>query len=237
MNKRTNNEQTSKWISLLTSALVTAVLITLLTGCDDDEIRAYQSPKSDPYSEPKLLIGMDGMGGMDGMQAPASTSKNTIGWHVPDDWIEDPNASSILTAAYIVQGETGDARITVTKLGSGGGGVLANINRWRGQVGLDPIESIDAQEKVSVQVDDQTCDLIDLVKPENAGQTMIDRMMVVMLPRPQDGLTWYFKMTGSVDALEEHKPAFITFVESIKFGVEQAPTEPNEPASAGDAGE
>ena len=230
MKKRTNSEQTI-WVSMVTSALAAALLLTLISGCEDDDIRAYQAPKSEPYTEPQL---------MPGLSMPAAPAANTITWQVPEGWTESPNASSILTAVW----EAGDARITVTKLSSAGGGVLPNINRWRGQVGLEPVQSIEAQQMVMVKVGDGVAGLIDLVSPEGM-ETTIDRIMVVMLPRPQDGLTWYFKMTGPIQAIDEHEPEFVRFVESIRFGETEAEHashadhnhDATEPETRGGAGE
>lgn len=183
-----------------------AVTGLLLVGCDEQEVRAYEAPKSEPYVEPDIFKSMT---------APRSASK-AIGWDVPAGWAESANASSILFAVYEAKSEAGDARITVTKLRTDGGGVLANINRWRGQVGLGPVDSFEAQPMTLIQAGGGPAGLIDIASPEGVDAGL-ERMMVVMVPRPQDGLTWYFKMTGPKTSLDEHKAAFVSFVESVRF--------------------
>lgn len=42
-------------------------------------------------------------------------------------------------ATFIVPTEAGDQEVAVTRFPGQVGGVLANINRWRGQMGLQPI--------------------------------------------------------------------------------------------------
>lgn len=211
------------------SALAVSVMLLGLTGCDEEDLRAYQAPKSAPYVQPELLARI---------RAPVSGTAATpepagIAWDVPEVWAEAPGTSSFLTAVFEAKGETGDARITVSRLSNDGGGVLANINRWRGQVGLGPIQAYEQQPMTPIVVAGQTAGLIDLTAPEgdDAG---LDRLVVVFIPRPRENLTWYFKMTGPAGALDEHKPAFVSFVESVRFGVE-AVDKPGE-QSGGESG-
>ena len=46
---------------------------------------------------------------------------------------------SLILASYKIPHDAGDGDVSVISLGGDGGGMLANINRWRMQVGLDPI--------------------------------------------------------------------------------------------------
>ncbi len=202
------------WATPLTRtscALLAVAVLPMLAGCEDEDIRAYEAPKSEPYVEPEIFTRLS-------MPQPTPSA---IEWDVPEGWNESPNASSILFAVFEVGdnsgGKSGGARITVTKLNTDGGGVLANINRWRGQVGLEPVDSIKKQPMTLIQAGGAPAGLIDLASPEGvvAG---LERMMVVMLPRQQDNLTWYFKMTGPTAALDEQEQAFVSFVESVRFG-------------------
>jgi hypothetical protein len=179
----------------------------VLGGCEEEDLRAYEAPKSDPYTEPELFISA---------AAPQPAAVD-IAWDMPGSWNESPNSSSILFAVFEADGGAGPVRITVTKLRTDGGGVLANINRWRGQVGLGPVDKIENQPMALIQAGGSPAGLIDLASPEGV-EAGLERMMVVMLPRQQDNLTWYFKMTGPTAALDEQMPAFVSFVESVHFG-------------------
>jgi hypothetical protein len=191
------------------------VLLLCLLGCGEEEIRSYQAPKSAPYVEPDLFSRLTA--------APPSAVPTSPGitWDVPDTWTETPSTSGFMLAVFEAKGETGDARITVSQLTGEGGGVLANINRWRGQVGLGPIQAFEEQPMTPIQVAGQTAGVIDLAAPVGSN-TGLERLIVVFIPRPQENLTWYFKMIGPANALDEHKPAFIRFLESVKFGAEPA---------------
>ncbi|HMN41812.1 MAG TPA: hypothetical protein PKE29_13280, partial [Phycisphaerales bacterium] len=54
----------------------------------------------------------------------------------PANWKAEADGSGILAAAFTAENAQGGARITLASLFNDGGGLLANINRWRGQVDL-----------------------------------------------------------------------------------------------------
>jgi hypothetical protein len=90
------------------------------------------------------------------------------------------------------------------------GGDFANVNRWRGQVGLPPLaddEIAKLAEKITVA--GQPADLYDL-----AGGAQ--RILGVILHR--DATAWFFKMTGDADLVENQKSAFISFLKTLQFG-------------------
>ncbi len=75
-------------------------------------------------------------------------AKPPLTWLVPKDWKQD-NAKAIKGdfqrfATFRLPGQEGeDLELTVFALGKDGmaGDVLANVNRWRGQLGLEPIKA------------------------------------------------------------------------------------------------
>ena len=80
--------------------------------------------------------------------------------------------------------------MTVVPLPGMAGGDTANVNRWRGQVGL-PAATADELQKMgeAVQVGDQSATLYDIAGSDNAK-----RILGVIQQR--SGTTWFFKMTG-----------------------------------------
>jgi len=104
----------------------------------------------------------------------------------------------------------------VIPLGGMAGSDPANVNRWRGQVGLAPLADDDIAglaEKVSVG--DQPADLYDIVGTTTGGSPS-ERIIGVILHR--DDTSWFFKMTGDAALVEQAKPAFIGFLKSVSFG-------------------
>jgi hypothetical protein len=107
----------------------------------------------------------------------------------------------------------GAAEVTVIGLPTAGG-LLANLNRWRAQLGLDPItqKELDLEKTGSVKVDGQDCKVVDLIGKPGAGQR---RLIVALVPRAKR--IWYFKILGPVEAVGKEKSAFEAFVKSVKF--------------------
>lgn len=192
-------------------------LCLALTGCEEAAIESYQAPKSPPYTPPAPMSPVSGA-------SPAAPSD--IHWDLPEGWQLSTAGSSMALATFDItgdpaeggSGEAGEsARVTVTELSGEAGGILGNVNRWRGQVGLPPVEKIEQQPIDPVTIDGNPAGLIDLAAPleVDAG---IPRMLVVLLPRIETNSTWFFKMTGPDKLVAGQKPNFVSFVESIRFG-------------------
>lgn len=132
-----------------------------------------------------------------------------IGWKVPDGWKSAP-ATAMRYASFTVTGDNGDTGdISVSVFGGEAGGDLANVNRWRGQVGLEPVG------------DD---DLKSLVTPVSSGGGAI---LTVDMAGPKarvlagwahiQGQTWFFKLTGPDTLVSGQKENFVRFLQSVQF--------------------
>jgi hypothetical protein len=87
---------------------------------------------------------------------------------------------------------------------------LTNINRWRGQLGLEPITAADLPKQVSTfEAGGVKGTLMDATSANKAK-----RLVAISLPKP-DG-TWFYKLTGDEPAVAAQKEAFIQFVQSAK---------------------
>ena len=122
-----------------------------------------------------------------------------IDWLPPEEWKAEKNASSILMAAF--KSDSG-ARITLTTLGGQGGGYLSNINRWRGQLGMDMVDSMSDQP---IEDLGNEALIVDLVSDENASRIMAGIV-------PIGGQTLFFKLTGSLEQTTPEIERFKAFV-------------------------
>jgi hypothetical protein len=108
--------------------------------------------------------------------------------------------------------QVGEARrqaavVSITPLGPQP--MLANVNRWRSQVGLDEIKPGQLNDVVKpFEVGEAKAQAVDFTGPQG-------RLLVVLLPHG-DG-TWIFKMMGSPDLVAKQKPVFEKFVRSVRF--------------------
>ena len=131
-------------------------------------------------------------------------------WEVPEGWKSVP-ASTMRLASFAV-GNGGD--FSVVALGPAAGGTLANLNRWRGQLGLAPIAEAEvAAATSSVPLKDgQTAILADLT---GEGQFAGRKMLAAIVPRPDR--TWFFKLTGDAALVTAERERFVKFLKSVKY--------------------
>src|SRR5947207_7012881 len=136
-------------------------------------------------------------------------------WKVPPGWREEP-PSQMLLGKFSLQGESGGkAEVTVSAFPGDVGGLLANINRWRGQVGLQGIAESDlTSNATSLDLAGSKATLIDVngVNPKNGQKT---RLIGAIVPRREK--TWFFKLSGDEAVPEKEKSSFVKFVQTVEF--------------------
>lgn len=136
--------------------------------------------------------------------AEASGPPAGVRWQVPQGWKQ--TAAGRMIAARIQAGEAG---VTVSRLGGDGGGELANLNRWRGQLGLDPVKQADLESVVeTVNAGAGSISLVSL-----AGK---DQSMLAGWTRRGEA-TWFFKMSGPPAAVEAEQERFRQFLGSVEI--------------------
>jgi hypothetical protein len=139
--------------------------------------------------------------------ASAPTSQKPS-WDPPATWKEEP-PSQMLLAKFITGKDNAQAEITISSFPGDVGGLLANVNRWRGQVGLGQIEQADlSKQTTSVDVLGGRATLVDIT-----GQK--GRLVGAIVPRGDQ--TWFYKMMGPDPVVAAEKEAFLKFVQSVKY--------------------
>ena len=147
--------------------------------------------------------------------APATPDGNQNAgsiWTIPSGWQALP-PSQFLLAEFAVTGTNGaNADVNVAELGGEGGGLAANVNRWRGQLGLQP--DTEMWQPPQIDVASGKASLIDLTGTDSkTGKP--SRLVGVILP--QNGQTWFYKLMGDPDVVAAQKDAFIKFIQSAKY--------------------
>jgi hypothetical protein len=136
------------------------------------------------------------------------TESKPISYSIPSGWTEIP-ASGMRAAAFRVADGNQSAEVTVISLGGPSGGLLANVNRWRTQIGLaETTEDKLAKESKSLEVAGQNAVYVDLVGQEK-------RTLGVILPH--DGKTWFLKLQGPLALIEKERANFEAFARSVRF--------------------
>jgi hypothetical protein len=142
-------------------------------------------------------------------------SRRPLKYDKPEGWKEQPDATGIRLVVFQIAegGKTADAAITV--LSGPAGGLLANVNRWRAQIHLGEVKEEKLQKELRrIEVAGSAAAYVDLTGPEVNGKPS-QRILGVVLPQGEQ--TWFFTLKGPADLVEKQKPAFETFVKSVRF--------------------
>jgi len=152
----------------------------------------------------------------------------TAQWRAPSSWKEQP-ASGLRLASFLASNDAGEtADISVVTFGGTGGDELANINRWRGQLKLAPVEADALPSQVSnlaaaagnFSVTDLTAEQAEPGKP-------LSRILGAWISR--GNTVWFFKMMGPADLVGAQEQNFKGFLGSVAF---TGPADPGRGAGA-----
>lgn len=143
---------------------------------------------------------------------PSKGSSGRPEWHVPSGWEEVPPPQMLLAKFVMPDKDQPKAEVTVSVLPGDAGGVLQNVNRWRRQIKLDPVQQ-DSLEKMTTSLDlaEGKAILIDL-SGENPTNGQPTRIIAAILAKGDR--TWFYKLMGQEQIAEREKAAFIKFVQT-----------------------
>lgn len=181
-----------------------AVLVLFQPGCRRDEAQRYQTPK-DSAAQPEMAATPSLMPPTPMPPAP----KGSLAWTLPKGW----TASQGGGMRYATLKPPAAADISVVLLAGSAGGELANVNRWRNQIGLPPIdEKALATERRIVKTPAGQVSLFDLTSEGPAKR----RMIVGLLGSPS-GDTWFLKMTGDEAPVAKTRAEFLQWIGSLRL--------------------
>lgn len=195
----------------------------LLAGCGRDDIKVYRIAKTDasaPSTPSTPAMGTTPPGDMTAPPAADPSTAPQLAWTLPAGWVQKP-AAEMRLASFSAPGINGQmVDVSIVPLPGMAGGDLANVNRWRGQVGLDPVQDTDLPAMgEEVTVGDSKTPLYDLAGTP-AGATGKERILAVGLHR--EDMEWFFKATGDDASVAAQKANFISFLNSIQFAATAA---------------
>jgi len=183
--------------------LLAPLSLFVLSSCKDDKIHTYRVANDAAAESPAPPD-------VDSMRAEPEIATLAVGWKVPEDWKQE-KAGQFATAAYALP-EGG--RVTVSKLAGDGGGLAANLNRWRGQVGLKPVADKDVSgQPLKIADSDEVMQLFNLTSVDSAADA--EGILAGILPLKTE--TWYFKFSGSVGVLRKSEAVFAEFLRSVRI--------------------
>jgi hypothetical protein len=138
--------------------------------------------------------------------SPSSDETPTFSWKVPENWKQVPAGRMQVAKFAVPQREKATGEVFVSVFPNDTGGLLANVNRWRKEIGLPDATEGDLSSFVKA---------IDPARPE---AKLIDltnsnrRLIAAIIPR--NGSYWFYKLRGDAEAVTPERDAFLNFVNS-----------------------
>lgn len=143
-------------------------------------------------------------------EQPQAEVEEPVTPETPPGWEALPRAGAPRLAGYKIGKGTDSAEMTVTQFPGDVGGLAANVNRWRDQVGLGPIDAAKIQtETTTIEVRGKPYVYVDAAGP-------MERVLGVIYPIGEN--TIFFKLKGPKATVGKEKTAFENFVRSFPMG-------------------
>lgn len=127
-----------------------------------------------------------------------------IKWTAPEGWTQGP-AKQMRVVTFVPQGTSG-VECYVTVLSGTGGGLESNVNRWRGQLQLEPLSAADIAALPTLPVLGRSARLVEIYGAESGLLGLVCELG----PR-----TVFVKMTGPTASLRAERERFVAFCRSL----------------------
>jgi uncharacterized protein YkwD len=166
--------------------------------------------------------------GQDGRQAPgaagsagnrrpgassgdAATADLPFAFTAPAEWQSAPvGPFARLTYRVAQDGQAGE--ITVSSLSAAANDLLANVNRWRGQVQLPPLSPADLSSQVrAIELGSAQGSYVELDGSGTSGQSILGAIAV------HGESAWFFKFKGPAPLVARERERFERFMKSVRF--------------------
>jgi hypothetical protein len=195
--------------------IVVGIAALCLSACDQAQPVTYQIPKEQradtmptmaAATTPETSVPSK-MNVLPGMQQAANEA-GEVDFITPEGW-KKLAASGIRKANLKVTADTGSAEITILTFPGDVGGRLANINRWRGQVGLEAATDEDLPAFTTAYDISGHRGLY--VRLEGETQSILGALL------PFHGSTWFVKMLGDTPTVLANEASMKLFLDSIQI--------------------
>ena len=127
----------------------------------------------------------------------------------PSNWTaQDPGAMRKGSWKVNVDGAT--AELAVTAFPGDVGGRMANINRWRSQLGLPPADAEMYDAIALVNVGESRGEMIRIQSTDGARSTLAVTVQ-------KNGVSWFLKLTGETKAIDATTKDLTTFLANTQL--------------------
>lgn len=192
----------SSWKILVVTAACSAFV-----ACSRDDVAYYRVPKA-PTPPAGMMAAAAGMSG--DVPAPARPTSGGLRWTLPSGWTESQGGQ--MRFASFKPPVKGKIDGSVVVLPGPAGGELANVNRWRNQIELPPIDEpgLAAARKV-IQTKAGPLNVYDFTNPKKDGGARVVAGLAEI-----GGRTWFVKLSGESAAVGAARQDFMKLLGSLR---------------------
>jgi hypothetical protein len=178
-----------------------------LAACDREEVTHFRVAKAPAApASPATPAGMAG-----DVPPPAKPAGGALRWTLPKGWTEGEGGAPMRYASFNVPVKKGTVEATVVVLPGPAGGELANVNRWRKQIALGPIdEAALASARKTLATKAGPLSVYDFASDAAPKQRLIAGLTEI------SGNTWFVKLKGDADAVGAARDDFMKLLGSLR---------------------
>ena len=195
--------QTVPWLLGLIGGLI--IVSVGMSGCKDrdSEVKTYRTDKAPPAPQVEQLP-----------QAPPAVAPpqqtGPFAWDLPEGWTARPG-SGMRLATFVIPVEQNQVECSMIALGGPAGGVVANVNRWRGQIGLPAVDAATVQGS-TIKAEGQLGEFqyVKLINEDQPGKAFLAAIL------PAGERTLFIKIDAPAARLDALESSFVDFCKSVK---------------------
>jgi hypothetical protein len=198
------------------TAGLAAALVFFASACSREEVTHARVPKvaapagGQPGAAPGPMGGGSAPPGMQGDVDAPPRPEHGLAWTLPTGWKEERQGG--MRYATLLPNVPGKADGSVVVLPGDAGGELANVNRWRGQIGLPALDQATlTKAKVVVKAKAGAIDVYDFTSEGQKKSRLIAGLLSA------DGSTWFIKLTGDAEAVTAARAGFLQLIGSLRL--------------------
>jgi len=186
-------------------------VLAALCGCNDREsVKVRRVAKGEPQGPvPEATPPM---------APPSSSGETGITDQPPASWQRQP-PSPLRKLSYLISEPDGTrCEVSLVTLGGGAGGILENVNRWRGQLGLPPLDDASLQKELKppLTIALGKVLIVDFTgSPEKGDPSRDGRIIAGILDRGNE--TVFFKLRGNPALTGKSQGDFVKWISTVRF--------------------
>ncbi len=177
-------------------------------------IVAFQKPLFDSFIDSLKFTDANAT---NSQKAESSESQPLVlAFDTPEGWTES-SGSSFRIASFQIELEGFDpGDFSITRFPGDAGGVFANVNRWRQQIGLPKWSESQVDANAKPVAEDLQFSFFDLApRTEEEKEKVEERILAAVMEH--DGQSFFFKLRGEIFLVETQLNKFLQLLRSTRF--------------------